>query len=428
MAAPKKTATPPAKKAGGRAATKTAARKSRTELSQVVASVKTVRARVSVDDLEHAASGYFANVSEKEGVTFISSGCAILDAILGGGWACGRVINIVGDKSAGKTLLAIEACVNFNKQFPIGKGYIRYKEAEAAFDKPYAQALGMPIEAVDFVGMTISAKDEEKYNELKATMRDRGASDRERESAEKAVKKMEAKGVGMATNTVENLHADLEWCMDQNPGKPILYVIDSLDALSDEAEQERGINEGSYGGSKPKKMGEMFRRLVDRMEAHPVLFIVVSQLRDKLNVTFGDKQTRSGGRALDFYASQIVWLAEIGKISKTVRKVARVIGVNVRARVKKNKVGLPFRDCDYPILFGYGVDDLTANVDWLIKVGCEDKLTQFDMSKAGYATLISNLRDKGGPEVRELRKELSKVVFTEWQRIEQGFLPRSSKY
>src|ERR1019366_4649132 len=325
------------------------------------------RARRAVaPEAEEAASSYFANVSHKEGLEFVSSGCAGIDAMLGGGWVLGRVANIVGDKSAGKTLLAIEVCANFHRQYSDGK--IRYNEAEGAFDEDYAAALGMPVDVVDFKGQPIDPKDEEKFAELTAIVADRSADDRDKDKALNAIKKLKAKGVGQAGNTVEALYADVLWVLESNPGKPILYIIDSLDALSDEAEQGREIGDGSYGGSKPKKLGEMFRRLVERIEGQRMLFIVISQLRDKLNVTFGEKQTRSGGRALDFYASHIVWLAEIGKIKKTRGGVERIVGVNVKARVKKNKVGLPFRDFQYPILFGYGVDDLTANVEWLFEV------------------------------------------------------------
>lgn len=385
-----------------------------------------VKRRATAAPREEAASTYFANVAEKEGLEFVSSGCALLDAALGGGWVLGRVANIVGDKSAGKTLLAIEACANFHKQYPSGK--IRYNEAEAAFDEAYAEALGMPVDAVDFKGQVISAADEAKHAELSLVMADRSASEKERDTAERARKKLEAKGVGRPHNTVEALYDDIVYTMDENPGKPILYIIDSLDALSDEAEQGREIGDASYGGTKPKKMGEMFRRLVERMEGQRLLLIVISQLRDKLNVTFGEKQTRSGGRALDFYASHVIWLAETGKIKKTVDKIDRIVGVDVRARVKKNKVGLPFRECSYPILFGYGVDDLTANVEWLIEVGCEGRLKELEISKAGYKVRLTNLRNKGGDEARELRKTLNAIVFEEWRRIETSFLPQSRKY
>src|SRR5271166_4934530 len=84
----------------------------------------------------------------KTNLEFIASGCKVFDCALGGGWPLGRISNIVGDKSSGKTLIAIEACANFSRQFPNGQIY--YRESEAAFDTGYAQALGMPEEKVDF--------------------------------------------------------------------------------------------------------------------------------------------------------------------------------------------------------------------------------------------------------------------------------------
>ncbi len=328
---------------------------------------------------------YFANVMAKEGLKFIPSGSAIMDAALGGGWVLGRVANIVGDRSSGKTLLAIEACANFHRLYP--EGLIRYAESESAFDERYAEALGMPIDSVDF-------------------------------------------GHDKPMRTVEDWYNDMIAFLDarEKDKKPGLYILDSFDALSDEAEMEREIDKGSFGAAKAKKSGELFRKLIDRIEKTEVLLIVVSQIRDKLNVTFGETKTRSGGRALDFYASHILWLAEIGKIDKTIGGVKRVIGVNVRARVKKNKVGLPFRECSYPIIFGYGIDDLTANVEWLIEVKREHRLEELGMSKAGYKVRINNLRDKGGEEVAEVRKQLTAIVQEEWQNIEVDFLPRSRKY
>jgi recombination protein RecA len=364
------------------------------------------RVKVLSDDegddegLGQAASTYFSNMEEKEGLEFVSAGAAVIDCMLGGGWALGRVVNIVGDRSAGKTLLAIEACANFHMSYPDAP--ICYAESEAAFDEAYAEALGMPVKAVDF-----------------------------------AVKKKGGKGeADEPLRTIEDWYENVKAFiakvkeMPAKKGGPRgLYILDSLDALSDDAEQAREIGEASYGGSKPKKLGELFRRLVQDLEDNNILLIVVSQLRDKLNVTFGEKQTRSGGRALDFYASHIVWLAEIGKLLKTMSGIERVIGVKVKARVKKNKVGLPFRDCQYPILFGYGVDDLTANVEWLIEAGREELLKErVGMSKAGYKVRVANLRDKGGDTVREVRAELRKLVQKEWQTIEQGFLPKSRKY
>ncbi len=353
------------------------------------------RKRVLPAQSERQASSYFSDVSEKTGLQFVRSGSAVMDAILGGGWVLGRVANVVGDRSAGKTLLAIEACANFHAQYP--KGLIRYAESESAFDQRYAEALGMPLEAVDF-GLAHTHGRAEDSEPMR---------------------------------TVEDWYQAMERFLDrcEKAKVPGLFIVDSFDALSDEAEMEREIDKGSFGAGKAKKSGELFRKLVDRINDSQVLLIVVSQIRDKLNVTFGETKTRSGGRALDFYASHIVWLAEVGKITKTIDKVERCVGVKVRARCKKNKVGLPLRDCDYPIIFGYGIDDLTANVEWLLSVGRGDLLKErADMSKEGYKVRLSKLRDLGGEPVREMRAILTKLVHEEWQAIEQSFLPRSRKY
>jgi recombination protein RecA len=297
---------------------------------------------------------YFA--SQPKGVEFFSSGCTVLDLALGGGWAEGRYANIVGDKSSGKTLLCIEACANFAIKHPKGKIY--YRESEAAFDNQYAEALGMPIDRVEF--------SEEPLD------------------------------------TVEDLFEDLSAILKGAGKNPILYICDSLDALSDRAEMERAIDKGSYGGSKPKKIGELFRRLVRLAKTKNLTLIIVSQVRDKIGVMFGDKQTRTGGRALDFYASQILWLSQLKKLVKTKGKVKRTTGVLVKGQLKKNKVSLPFREAEFPIKFGYGIDDQAAMTDWLESIGAKDT--------------SNNLQ------------ELRALVIQKWYQIEDGFLPKNKKY
>lgn len=341
----------------------------------------TQKGRVSISAPEVPAN-YFASGDSKEGLNFVSSGCAILDSVLGGGYVLGRVVNLVGDKSSGKTLLAIEACANFALAYP-KSGKIRYAEAEAAFDLKYAAALGLPTSRVVFAENML---------------------------------------------TVEDFYEDLLRHIDENKDKPSLYVLDSLDALSDRAEQDRAIDAASYGANKPKKLGELFRRLTQKIESSKVLVIIISQIRDKIGVTFGETKMRTGGRSLDFYASQIVWLSEVEKMKRTVEKVERVVGIRTKAICKKNKVGLPFRTCEFPIVFGYGIDDLTANVEWLILVGRESALTPLGLSKAGYKIRLHSLRNKGGEEPAMLRLELRKLVKQVWSEIECNFLPKSGKY
>lgn len=342
--------------------------------------------RVRLDDVgeEEVMPSYFTSGSDKTNLSWTSSGCTIFDEALGGGYALGRVVNIVGDKSTGKTLLAMEACANFARDYP--NGFIRYAETEAAFDPEYADALGIPIDRIQL----------NKNGEI--------------------------------IGTVERLYEDMKATLDENKDRPGIYIVDSLDAISDEAEQERKFEEGSYGGTKPKQIGKMFRMLVERLNQQRVLLIIISQLRDKIGVTFGETKTRSGGKALDFYATHIVWLADLGKEKRTVKGIERVVGVNVRARVKKNKVGLAHREVDYPILFGYGIDDLTAGCDWLVENKRGDRLEDLDLSVKGYKVAIRSIVNKGGEAAKDLRDKMRAVIREEWRNIESEFIPKARKY
>lgn len=335
-------------------------------------------------------------ISQDKDVELYSSGCTLLDQVIGGGYPIGRMTNIVGDKSSGKTLLAIEACANFANQYPDGK--IWYFEAESAFDKGYAAALGMPVERIDFVSDSIN---DEKY----------------------AAKYLGSKSPG--DMTVETFFEHLESVIKDSGTERGLYILDSLDALSDRAEQERKIDEGSYGTKKAAKLSELFRRLVAKLEKSNIHLLIVSQIRDNIGVSFGAKHTRSGGKAMDFYATQVVWLAEVKKIKKTVNKIERVIGVEVKANCKKNKIGLPFRDCQYPIYFGYGIDDVKAHLEWLHTVAdCLEEL--------GEGKMIANIHKKfiamDKKDKLAFRKKLSKIVIDKWREIEEGFMPPTSKY
>lgn len=340
------------------------------------------RRRIIVGGEPERLPSYFASGDDKD-MEFFSSGCGLIDEALGGGWVLGRVSNVVGDKSSGKTLTAMEAAANFAMAYP--DGMVRYAESESAFDKAYAKALGAPVDRIIF-------------NE-RDPMR-----------------------------TVEHLYEDLNRRLDAWKDRPGLYVVDSLDALSDAAEMDREFDEGSFGGTKPKAIGKLFRMLVDRIEQQRVHFMVISQLRDKLGVTFGETKTRSGGKALDYYATHIMWLAEKGKIKKEINSVERIIGVDVQAYVKKNKIGLPFRKADYTILYGYGVDDLLAMASWAYEVKRDELMKDLGFSKNGYKIRIGNIRNKGGEEARDMRAKLRQLVRQEWAKIETDFLPLSRKY
>lgn len=330
-----------------------------------------------------SGGSYFA--SAKTSMEFVRTGSRLLDCALGGGWVLGRVSNVVGDKSTGKTLIAIEAAANFAHSYP--KGHIFYRESEAAFDRSYAGALGMPLERVDFG---------------KERMR-----------------------------TVEEVFADLSVQIKRlgDKSEPGLYIIDSLDALSDAEELERDMDKATYGAGKAKAMSELFRRLVGTVESSRIHLMFISQVRDNIGATFGRTWTRSGGRALDFYASHVVYLAKIATLYRTIRGNKRATGVQVRAKVDKNKIGLPFRECDFDIQFGYGIDDMGACLDWLKSVGHLNEVgLAKDLKEAALTAVKDDYMALSDDEFRDKCREIITVTETLWREIDQDFMPTRRKY
>jgi recombination protein RecA len=309
----------------------------------------------------------------------------MLDLVLGGGWGEGRIVNVVGDSSSGKTLLAVEACANFARKAPLEN--IRYREAESAFDENYAAQIGWPT------GLEIPEEPME---------------------------------------TVEQFYTDLEAWLDKRDGiTPCLYVLDSLDALSDAAELDMDFDEKTYGASKPKQLSKMFRLLVRKIEDKRCTLMIISQIRDKIGVVFGEKHSRSGGRALQFYCSQVLWLAEISKIKKTVlgtqkTGIERVIGTHVLAKTKKNKIGIPHRECELTIIFSYGIDDEETMLGWLNKNNGGSLLDSTISQLRATLSAARQARDYG--RIDAIRDLLREACITHWATIEEALAPTIQKY
>ena len=315
--------------------------------------------------------------SPKSSMQFIPSGCVKLDCDLGGGWPLGKVSNVVGDASTGKTLVGIEAGANFIRNFD---GYVDFNEAEGAFDTPYAESLGVDM------------------------------------------RRFKVKSVDTVEDVERRIDRRINLCLQKNV--PGLIIWDSVDATTDKAEQKQGFDEGSYGGAKPKQIGKMFRQHVRGLREANIHLMCISQTRDKIGVTFGEKKTRSGGKSLQFYASQVVWLAYLGQVSRTINKIKRTTGVQIRAKSKKNKIGLQFRESDFNIEFGFGIDDLTASVNWLDEI---KRLDDADLGISAEKFLLS-ARKFDSAEYRDACARLGKVVRKVWREVETSFLPTRKKY
>ena len=256
-----------------------------------------------------------------ENIEFFSSGSTLLNGVLGGGWASGVIINLQGEPSAGKTLLAEEALAYHLSKWPDGP--VWWRDSENAFMEDYARRIGIPVEKIDFLDDIFTVED--WFNAL----------------------------TGVLEEFPENEHG--------------LFVLDSLDALSDDAEMARDIKEGTFGATKPRKLSEIFRRIQNLLAGKHMTVMVIQQLRDQLNSPVPSKKA-SGGLACQFYASQVIRVAELGKNGKekqTRKGIEKIVGVNIQAKCTKNRVGRPFRDCKFRILFDYGVDDACSNLEWL---------------------------------------------------------------
>lgn len=261
-------------------------------------------------------------------VLCIPSGSTLLDCVLGGGYAIGRMVQVAGSESTGKTQLAIEAAANFHRTYP--KGQIAYVDAEAAFDIHYGERLGLPSKVVKFLDC----------------------------------------------QTVEQFCTELDSFCDAQPddGTPSLFILDSLDALSTDDEMNTAINDmGGYGAEKAKLLGQIFRRLVQKMDTKNVCLFIISQVRDAIGSKFGGK-TVSGGNAPKFYASQILRLTKLETLKRTISSIESKYGVTIKAECKKNKVGTPFKECAFDILFGYGIDDVTSCVEFIFAAGKQGEL------------------------------------------------------
>jgi recombination protein RecA len=291
-------------------------------------------------------------------VNVIPSGCLSLDAALGvGGFPRGRVIEIYGPESGGKTTLTLHVIAEAQK---LG-GQAAFIDAEHALDPSYARKLG-----VDVDNLLVSQPDHgEQALEIAETLIRSGGVD--------------------------------------------VVVVDSVAALVPKAELEGEMGEPQMG-LQARLMSQALRKLTAIVSKSKTCLIFINQIREKIGVMFGNPETTTGGRALKFYASMRVDIRRI----QSIKEGDKVVGSRTRAKVVKNKVAAPFREAEFDILYGEGISREGDLIDLGVDKGLLEKSgtwLSFGGERMGQGRENARVFLKENTDIREklenaLRKKL----------------------
>jgi recombination protein RecA len=250
-------------------------------------------------------------------VSVIPSGCLSIDAALGvGGFPRGRVIEIYGPESGGKTTMTLHVIAEAQK---LG-GQAAFIDAEHALDPVYARKLG-----VDVDNLLVSQPDNgEQALEIAETLIRSGGVD--------------------------------------------IVVVDSVAALVPKAELEGDMGDPQMG-LQARLMSQALRKLTGIVSKSRTCLIFINQIREKIGVMFGNPETTTGGRALKFYASMRVDIRRI----QAIKEGDKVVGSRTRAKVVKNKVAAPFREAEFDIVYGEGISREGDLIDLGVEKGVLEK-------------------------------------------------------
>ena len=281
-------------------------------------------------------------------VDVIPSGSLLLDEALGvGGYPKGRIIEIYGPESSGKTTLALHAIAECQKQ----GGRAAFIDAEHALDPVYAKNLGVDIDE-----LILSQPD----------------------SGEQALEIAE---------------------MLANSGAIDLLIVDSVAALVPQAELDGEMSDNSVG-MQARLMSKAMRKLAGILNKNECAIIFINQLREKVGVMYGNPETTSGGRALKFYASIRLDIRR----TEAIKSGSDVTGNTCRIKVVKNKVSPPFKQCEIDIIYGQGISKDSEILDRAVELGIIKKSGswfEYDGSKIAQGRDSAKEYIKSNEDVKE---------------------------
>lgn len=299
--------------------------------------------------------------ADVSGIEVIPSGSIILDEALGiGGYPKGRIIEMYGPESSGKTTLALHAIAEAQKM----GGVAAFVDAEHALDPVYAKNLGVNID------------------ELWVSQPDTGEQ---------------------ALEITENL---------VRSGAVDIIVVDSVAALTPEKEIEGDMGD-SVMGMQARLMSQALRKLTAVIGKSNCIVVFINQIRMKIGVMFGNPETTTGGQALKFYSSVRLEIRRVETIDGKGDEDA--IGNRVRVKVVKNKVAPPFRKCELDIYFGKGISSSASLLDSAVKHGIIDKRgawytmgeTKVGQGKENAVQFI----EQNSEIAAEVEKKIREIVF-----------------
>ena len=295
-----------------------------------------------------------------ENVEVIPTGSVALDTALGvGGYPRGRIIEIYGPESSGKTTLAIHAIAEAQKQ----GGIAAFIDAEHAFDRFYAEKLG-----VDVDNLWISQPD----------------------NGEQALE--------IADQLIRSSAIDI-------------LVIDSVAALTPKKEIEGDMGDSAVG-LQARLMSQALRKLTSTIAKTNTCCIFINQLREKIGMMFGNPETTTGGNALKFYSSVRLDIRRVTSI----KDGDQVIGNQVRVKIVKNKVAPPFRKAEFEITFGEGISKIGEIVDLGVQYGIIQKSGSwfsYNGTKLAQGRDATKAMIKDNPELAEELEGLIKNAIIE---------------